>query len=372
MNGPRILVVEDYQPIQNAIRDILEAEDYVVLTANDGLQALQVMEQVRPDLIIADIMMPRMDGYAYYEATRARPEWVLIPFIFLTAKGAKDDMLKGKALGVEDYIIKPFNPQELLVAVRARLGRAQAIRKAAESELDELKQEIVNILSHELRTPLTFVRGYTELALEDISSASPEELQDFLLGIKRGTDRLTRLVEDLLLLVRLDSGRLAEECQNSGNTYNDAGRLAHDIIVLSRAEAEQRGVFMVAEVQPDLPPVWMCRSFLMDALRRLVENAIKFSPKNKNKTVTIKITADDKEFSIAIIDQGIGIAPTELPHIFERFRQIDRDRMEQQGLGLGLAISRALIRVQQGDIEATSIPDQGSTFTIHLPLTRQA
>ncbi|RLC85875.1 MAG: hypothetical protein DRI79_10805, partial [Chloroflexi bacterium] len=171
-NGQHILVVEDHEILLEAIRDILETAGYIVSTAPDGVQALQVMEKIRPDLIVADIMMPRMDGYTLYEAVRARPEWVPIPFIFLTAKTEKEEMLKGKGLGAEDYITKPFDAQELLVVVRARLKRAQAIREVTEAEFDQLKQQIITVLSHELRTPLTYVRTYTELALEEISSLS--------------------------------------------------------------------------------------------------------------------------------------------------------------------------------------------------------
>jgi DNA-binding response OmpR family regulator len=119
-----ILIVEDREPLLSAVREILEMEGYTVLVALDGTQALQVMEEVRPDLIVADILMPRMDGYAFYEATRARPEWASVPFIFLTAKAEKEDAAKAKELGVDGYIVKPFDPQKLLAAVRAQLEKA--------------------------------------------------------------------------------------------------------------------------------------------------------------------------------------------------------------------------------------------------------
>jgi len=119
-----VLVVEDRESLLIAIQSILEAEGYTVLIATDGVKALQVMEEVRPDLILSDILMPKMDGYELYEAVRARPEWASIPFIFLTAKAEREDVSKGKDLGVEDYIIKPFEPEDLLLAVRARLDRS--------------------------------------------------------------------------------------------------------------------------------------------------------------------------------------------------------------------------------------------------------
>jgi CheY-like chemotaxis protein len=126
MGRQRILVVDDHKSLLAAIRELLETEGYTVLAAADGVQALQMMEENRPDLILADVLMPRMDGYALYKAVRARPEWASIPFIFLTAKAEEEDLSKGKGLGVEEYITKPFDPQDLLAAVRAQLGHKRA------------------------------------------------------------------------------------------------------------------------------------------------------------------------------------------------------------------------------------------------------
>jgi len=133
MSEQRILVAEDYEPLLAGIRDILEAEGYTVSTATNGAQALRMMEEVYPDLIIADIMMPTIDGYALYETVRARSEWMPIPVVFLTSRAEKEDLLKGKNLGVEGYITKPFDPEELLETVRSLLEQARATREGSES-----------------------------------------------------------------------------------------------------------------------------------------------------------------------------------------------------------------------------------------------
>lgn len=370
MNGSRILVVEDHIPLLEAIRKILEAESYTVLTAADGEEALQLMEKICPDLVVADIMMPRMDGYALYEAVRARPDWVAIPFIFLTAKAEKEDVLKGKSMGVEDYITKPFDSQELVIAVRARLERARALRQAAEMEFERLKQEIVTILSHELRTPLTYIVGYTDLALDDIPTLSPEALQEFLLGIRRGAERLTHLVEDLLLLVRLDTGRAAEEFRLLASVCRDLDRVVKEAVHLYDEEAGKRGVRLEVGIEEDLPPVWLCEPFFVDALGRLVDNAIKFSHQ-KGQRVRVTVQAREGWAEVAVIDEGVGIPAAEIPHVFERFRQIERERMEQQGVGLGLAIARELIRLHGGEIAVESELGVGSTFTIRLPALQE-
>ncbi len=370
MSGQRILAVEDHEPLLAAIQGILEGEGYTVFTATDGEQALQMMEEACPDLVVADIMMPRMDGYAFYEAIRARPEWVPIPFIFLTAKAEKEDVLKGKDLGAEDYLTKPFDPQELLVAVRARLKRARVIREVTEAQFNQLKQQITNVLGHELRTPLTYVRGYTELALEDIPSLTPDSLQEFLMGIKRGADRLNRLVEDLMFMIRLDTGRMEEDFRILVCVHYDLNTVLKDTIQQYEKRAAAQGVTLESRMEPNIPPVQLCEPFFVDAVGRLIDNGIKFS-RGERKRVTVNTQTADGWVEVAIADEGVGIPTEELSHLFERFRQIGREQMEQQGIGVGLAIAQELIHLHDGEITVESTLGEGSTFTIRLPVAEE-
>jgi CheY-like chemotaxis protein len=124
----RILVVEDYEPMAGAIESILEMNGYCVSTAANGIEALQSMEREVPDLIIADILMPEMDGYAFYREVQKRLEWRCIPFVFLTSMAEREDIQKGRDLGVDSYITKPFDPEDLLSAARAEL---EAVRSGA-------------------------------------------------------------------------------------------------------------------------------------------------------------------------------------------------------------------------------------------------
>jgi two-component system, sensor histidine kinase and response regulator len=368
MNGTgRVLVVEDQPSLRQAIRLTLEAEGYAVWVAGDGRQALQAMEEETPDVILADIMMPKMDGYDFYRAVRARPEWTSIPFIFLTAKTQRADVIKGKALGVEAYLTKPVDPEELLVTVHTRLARARAIQANAEANLDKVKRQIVTVLGHEMRTPLTYIRGYTELALEDIPSLSPEVLEEFLQSISQGANRLTRLADDFLTLVRLDAGQTEAEFQQLVEVRRDLGGIVERTVRQYEPQAAAKGLTLECRVKPNLPPVQLCEPLLADALGRLIENAIKFCQAvGKRITVSTRGTLDGLE--IAVADEGPGIPPDEIPHLFERFRQIDREKMEQQGVGLGLAVAQGVIQLHGGEITVASTVGEGSTFTIRLPL----
>ncbi|MGQ9710882.1 MAG: hybrid sensor histidine kinase/response regulator [Anaerolineae bacterium] len=368
MTAPRILVVEDHEPLLDAIRMVLERAGYTVLTATDGQKGLEVMERARPDLIVADIMMPNMDGYEFYQAVRARPDGPTIPFIFLTARTTREDILRGKGMGAEDYLTKPFDPEELLVVVRSRLRRAEEVQQATAREFDRLKQQIVTILSHELRTPLTYITGYTELALEELPSLSPEALQQFLEGIRHGSDRLNRLVQDLLTLIRLDTGQAATEFRLLARPCENFAELVRQTVQRYESLAAQSGVTLYVHVPPTMPPVPLCEPYFTDALGRLVDNAIKFS-RGKGQRVVVQAGVAGDGVELSVSDEGVGIRPEEIPHVFERFRQIDRERMEQQGAGLGLAIARGLLRLHGGDITVESVYGAGSRFTIRLPLT---
>lgn len=362
-----ILIVEDHELLLKALRDVIALQGYRVLTARNGVEALQVMEQTTPDLIVADIMMPEMDGYAFYEAVRARPEWVPIPFIFLTAKAEREDILRGRRMGAEDYLTKPFDTEELLVAIRARLERAEAVREASEAEFERLKQQIITALSHELRTPLTYVLGYAELALEDIAHATPATLDKLLRGIRRGAERLAHLVDDMLLLVRLDTGRTAEEFRSLAHITHGLGPLVGQVVQRYLPQAQDHGVILENAVDPELPPVRLCDALFADALGRLLDNAIKFS-RGAGKRVLVSSAVNGTWVRISVTDEGVGISANEIPHLFERFRQIGREQLEQQGVGLGLAIARELIVLHGGDIEVKSDLGVGSTFTIRLPI----
>ncbi len=365
-----ILVVEDHQLLLEAIRDLLEVENFEVYTAANGHTALEIMEDVQPDLIVSDIMMPQMDGYTLYQKVRENPKWVRIPFIFLTARGERNDILKGKAMGAEDYITKPFDTRDLIITIRSRLGRAQAIHEATEAEFDALKQQIVNVFSHELRTPLTYISGYTELALDDISKLSVKDLQDFLVGIKRGADRLNRLVEDLLLALQLDTGHAAKEFETFASVRYDLDKI---IMLTARTYQEAAAANktpLEIDLPSQLPPVKIYEEYLSNALGRLISNSIKFSHATQ-KPIKITASTSAEWVDIAVIDQGIGITPENLKQIFKRFRQINREKMEQQGIGMGLYITRSLVEIHGGDLDAVSEPGEGSTFTIHLPIVKE-
>lgn len=161
--GAVILVVEDNDILRQGIQLLLEADGFTVYTAPNGLQALELMQYNCPDLILSDISMPEMDGYAFFEEVRARIEWIAIPFIFLTARGSRYDVYEGKKLGVEDYLVKPINHQELLTTIRSRLARSQQLLLAQLQQAYELS---LIMLSNAIELRDEYTRGHVERVLQ--------------------------------------------------------------------------------------------------------------------------------------------------------------------------------------------------------------
>ncbi len=350
--------------MSTGIRDVLDMAGYKVQLAENGQEALQVLTRFRPDLIISDIMMPEMDGFALLEEVRRRPNWAVIPFIFLTAKGQRTDIRAGKQLGADDYLVKSVDLDDLLVVVRAKLDRAIVLRQQSLKEMENLKNTILNMLSHEFRTPLTYITGYVDLLQE--GSWSAEDLQKFLSRIKGGSARLNRLVEDFLLLVRFETDDAHQAYLMDKRPFTGWEILINRVFENLREAAAHRAVDLVADVAPNLPLIDAHENYLENALYRLVDNAIKFS-KPGGSQVMVRVTAEDQRVCVCVIDHGIGIPPLELPKMFDRFHQINRERMEQQGAGVSLAIVRGIAELHRGEVECASEEGVGSEFTMWLP-----
>ncbi len=347
-----------------ALRDILDLAGYGVLTARNGVEALTVLSQQVPSLIVSDIQMPRMDGYQLFGELRANPDWVRVPFIFLSAKGQKADVRRGKLLGADDYITKPFEEADLLIAVQAKLNRRAELEAAHTRQMGDLKRTILTTLNHEFRTPLTYISTYADMLRDTDFSA--DEFKDFMRGIQLGSDRLRRLVEDFIFLVELQTGEAEATFARRSLPVGDLPLLVSVAVERTRPRAEARQVELEEDTQRPLPVVHADREYLLDALLRLLDNAVKFSKKGGGHVI-VRAEPGGRGVRLSVIDDGVGMPAEALDRIFDVFYQIDRAKNEQQGSGSGLAIALGLARLHGGTVTAESALGQGSTFTLDLP-----
>jgi signal transduction histidine kinase len=365
----RVLVVEDDTHLLSGIRDILELESYRVLTAQNGQDGLTVLNsdpENPPDVIVSDIMMPHMDGFQFLEAVRKQDKWINVPFIFLTAKGERTDRNKGSLLGANQYLTKPFDAEDLLVAVQASLQQAGRIRSKFEADMATQKRKILTILNHEFRTPLTLVVAYAEMLKEvDTENKFDDDTKTFLRGVNSGADRLRRLIENFICVVELDTGE-AEK------TIAWRKRPVHELVYLVEdakhqiENTETRPREFIMDIPENLPVVECDVQYMTIAIRELLDNACKFT--KDNDTVHFIARIEDDMLVLRVSDKGRGIAPHEHENIFKPFYQIDREQFEDQGSGSGLTIVRGIAQLHGGSCIVESDLGKGATFTVKIPV----
>lgn len=374
-----ILLVEDDQSMLNGMYDLFQMPsllesvgldyDIEVATASNGQDALDIMARRTPDLIVSDIMMPVMDGYVFLSKVQENPAWLHIPFIFLTARGNKEEILDGHLRGANLYITKPFASIELLELIRSQLERSFRRQLTNEQNISELKKDILQILNHEFRTPLTYVTAYYEMLSESVTrSPDDHHFRDYLRGIQAGCVRLTRLIEDFIMVIELRTGEYKTKYQRRARLVTTINSLVETAVQKQQAAANEKGVAILLSLDPEMLPVYGDLIGLQMIFDRLLNNAIKFIPKNKPAAVYIQTECRDNCVRISFRDEGIGMPVDIRGQIFDLFFQYDRQFMEQQGAGTGLTIAQGIVGMHNGRIDVESQENVGSTFTVVLPI----
>ncbi|HEX8723108.1 MAG TPA: response regulator [Pyrinomonadaceae bacterium] len=387
----RLLVVDDEENILLTISEVLRLEGYEVDKAASGRDALAMLEREGEyDLILTDLHMDDGDGLSLIEEVRARSPQTIT--IVLTGFAAVESAIAALRHGAYDYLTKPciiaelthtvargIEHRRLMLAERAARAGLEELNRELEhrveertAELSRVNRELVEAnrmkdvflatLSHELRTPLTPVLGWVNLLRAGGAGVDPSMLTQGLDAIERNARLQARLVDDLLDISRIVSGKLRIEWEPVN--VSAVVELATEPF---RADAVARGVELEVGL-PDHPlPVEGAPVRLQQIVWNLISNALKFTPRGGR--VTVRARREGAEARIEVTDTGVGIAPEFLPHVFDRFRQADGSTTRQYGgLGLGLAIVRALAELHGGWVVAESEgPGRGARFTVGIP-----
>jgi signal transduction histidine kinase len=373
---PRILLADDNADMRDYLRRLL-AGRYEVVAVGDGEAAVQAAREQSFDLVLSDVMMPKLDGFGLLHALRGDEQTRTVPVILLSARAGEESRVEGMGAGADDYLVKPFSARELLARVESHIN-LQRERKRSAEKLEQLmlleqqarasaevanrvKDEFLAMLSHELRTPLNAIVGWTHL----LKSGKLRETDRV-----RGIDVIDRncaaqraIIDELLDVSRIITGKLrldpkpidpATVVEAAVDAIRPAA-LAKEIEI--SASVERSGGLVVGEAVRLQQVIW-----------NLLSNAIKFTPKNGRVDVQLKDAG--KHFEIVVSDTGEGIPPEFVPYIFDRFRQADTSaRRKHGGLGVGLSIVRSLVELHGGSVTVTSDgPGKGTTFTIRIPI----
>jgi signal transduction histidine kinase len=403
-----ILVIDDRPTNREFLVTLLGYAGHRVLEAGDGAEGLACARAQRPDLVIADIIMPTMDGYAFVRQLREEPAIAATPVIFYTASYLEEAAQKlAVACGVTRILVKPSDPAEILAAVAEALGSAAApppmvdetfdrehlhlvtnklaakvdeleafndaleemvrtrtgeLAKANEElrDLNRMKDEFLAVVSHDLRSPLSGIQMISTI-MRGRNRMTPADFDRNLETIAEAADHLLSLVNDLLDIAKIESGHASLEISEL--------RVGDVISTSAKAlsfNAHAKGVSLMIHGTLEEPAIEGDRLKLSQVFSNLIGNAIKFTPKGGE--IRINIVHHDEETTVEIADTGQGIAPDALPHLFEKFGQRHSiGTAGERGTGLGLSIVRQLVELHGGTIEVVSEVGCGSTFTVHLP-----
>jgi signal transduction histidine kinase len=389
---PAVLLVDDDPRNLLALETVLADDDFTLVEAQTGDAALRALMEREFAAIVLDVQMPDMSGIELARLIKQRKLTRHLPIIFLTAHFREDEhAVLGYDAGAVDYLTKPIHPTVLRSKVnvfvdlfrktralamlnaqleaqnivlqreaeeRTRRIEAESARAEAEAA-NAAKDRFLAMLSHELRTPLTPI--IYSIAVLEAEPECPPRVREAVEVIRRNVRLEARLIDDLLDLARIRSGKLALEVQPV-----DAHETLQDALQICRGEIAQRNVTLVEELRADCTQLEADSARLQQIFWNLLRNAAKFTP--EGGTITVRTSNVGSQLVVEVIDTGVGIEPRKLDRIFDAFEQVTR--VGSVGLGLGLAICRALAELHGGSIEGHSDgPGLGASFVVVLPCT---
>ncbi len=365
----RILVIEDEQNIRENLQELLEAKGYNIRTASNGKQGVLDAIEFRPHLILCDVMMPKMDGYKVLEYIRKTSIIQNTPFIFLTAKVDKSDIRQGMELGADDYLTKPFTYKELLKAIETRLDRQQRIIGEFAKVKHELDTTVFATYYHEFNTPLHGIIGGLNLLLSARSSFSEAQMQELIRSILKSGLRLNHSLANLMLYEEIKRSEIYPELQsmfmNGLSPSFWVKKVSKELTNMAK-EMYNRADDVVIELAE--MGVRSHTEYLQRMVLELADNALKFSKPGTKVYITGRSEGED--YRIEVKDSGRGFELSSLDEI-NPFKQFNRHRFEQQGLGIGLYLVKRLVGFAQGELQVNSVVEIGTKVTVALPLSKE-
>ncbi len=358
----KILIIEDEQLILESIAEYLQDEGYECLQASNGEDGIQIANHETPDLVVCDINMDGLNGYEVLRNLRTNPQTSTIPFIFLSAMTDKSDLRKGMILGADDYITKPFQPEDLLNSVKTRLEKHLTITK----RMENLRGSIALALPHELQTPLVTIMGYAEMLSEKFKGSGDDEALEFSDAIQQAGVRLNRLIKNFISYEKLE--RMSTDSQSKALLKGVTGIIPDLVNDTSYKVANRFLRKDDLDINVEKSVISVPIAYFLILIEELLDNAFKFS--NEGTKVTLSGNRKNEFYQITITDKGKGMTDEQLANV-SAYLQFERDKYEQQGVGLGLTISMKIAEVYGGKIKINSKYGEYTEVTVSLPLVKR-
>lgn len=359
-----ILVVDDEEKNRRLLRDVLEANGYQVIVAEDGHTALERVIEAPPDVILLDVIMPGLNGFEVCQQLKKTPETAVIPVLLVTSLSEREDRIAGIKAGANDFLTKPVDLQEVMLRVKNALYSKRLFDQVQQNnkrlkELEALRDSMVHMVVHDMRSPLTVGKGNIEIlemsAAKKLDLLEKESLED----ARASMTVLEEMINSLLDISRLEAGKMPLNL-----TRVDLCQLVYRALAQMGTMVEPDRIDYDPSVKS--VPVHCDSDLILRVVINLVGNAIKFN--SSGGKVRIKVRKKGLYGKFVITDTGPGIPPEYHEKIFEKFSQVEGVQTRKYAsTGLGLAFCKLAVEAHGGRIGVDSEVDKGSTFWFSLP-----
>jgi two-component system, sensor histidine kinase and response regulator len=368
----RILVVDDHQTNLDIVRSFLQFEGYDVVEAHDGREAIEKAEAVTPDLVLLDILMPRLDGYETCRILKSRDNTRFVPVIMLTALQDTEDRVKGLDAGADDFVSKPFQAVELLARVRSLLKTKRLHDELERSlerlrlqneelmRLEELREGLMELIVHDMNNPLTNVIGNLDL-MGRMPPPLSDMQQESLEFARAAAKRLMRMVRNLLETSRLEEGALEI---HRGPTEIDT--VVREVVESLKLPLIRPGI----EVDVTLEParLMLDQTQFERVVSNLLDAALKYSRSGDTVRIAGALDSSSDRYVLRLAENGPIIPPEYREAVFDKFHQVKaREAGIPRGLALGLAYCRLVTEAHGGSIWIEGAGEKGNVYCLSLP-----
>ncbi len=364
-----VLVVDDEPYGFDVIEAHLYREGYNLIYVSSGIEALNRLDSIEPDVILLDVMMPQMDGIEVCQKIKSDQYWKHIPIIMVTALSSKEDLARSLDAGADDFVTKPVSGVELRARVRSMLRIKQQYDELEATM--QLREDLSNMIVHDLRNPLTTILMSSSLLIS--SELEGKNLERAKLILSAG-HQLDLMINDLLILAKMQSGKMVLK-------YGliDLNKIISETLSQFYNVAALKKLDFKVNTQSNNFPVSGDANLIRRVLDNLLSNAIKFSPPNSTVSLQLEYYKNNnglisnintdlnsaKQVTIQVADEGCGIKEDLKQRIFEKY-EVGNVVNEVSQLGLGLAFCKMVVEAHGGQIFVEDNQPQGSIFTVVL------
>ena len=362
----KLLVVDDVQTNVLLLKALLGKEGYGILVANNGQEALEVIRNENPDLILLDVMMPGMDGFEVAERLKSEEFRCEIPIIFLTALDDTQSIVNGFKLGVGDFISKPFRKEELMVRIKHQLSLVAA-RRIIEEKNEELRKpiagrdKIYTENAHDLRSQMASMKMLMNTIMMSVEKDKIDpDIFDMLEMSNKTSEEVFSLLDNLLKWTKSQLGKLTVIPQKL-----DISELADGVVEVMNSVAEVKHIKLIRTDHESFF-VYVDIEMIKSILRNLISNAVKFS--NPDSEIKVGIKAEDGKVIVSVTDSGKGIKKEDQHKLLKDSTHFTTyGTNSEEGSGLGLLLCRDFARKNGGELWFESEENLGSVFSFSLP-----